>query len=502
MKPSKLSKASLAPSRLACILLPNFALEVCLRAESHLAGFPVVLIEGGLDATDAAEIIAVNRIAADSGVLIGMTVAQARIVCDQVHPVVRDYDREIEQSNRIYKILQRLSPFVEEAAPGLCYLDAAGMSLLYADDHRFAERIIDDLHPVAYPVKVGMAHNKFVARIAAEISSVNTTTVVPPGGEAAFLKPLAIEQAQFPDDTVAMLRDLGLYTIGQVAAFPANELRHRFGPEGIVLSKLSRGEDTAFFAPETPTEDLADTIWLTAPLAHIGQIITHVERLLGHLLAQLANISQGCTTVIVTFSLENKTEQAVPVTVDSPTLSVQIFLRQLRTQLESTKLTAAVNGIRVVIPNAVTLVAEQLSLEGSNVTADTHDRPTHRTVTAVVPRDMLLPEQRFVFSPVDNHPKTVPPVADNTLCIALGSIGGLRLIQPPREITVRIDHRHRPILLQQHETSATGPWELSGGWWHRYFDRQYWELQTDHHQHYLVFYDRLHEKWFIQGVFD
>ncbi|MBD3258297.1 hypothetical protein GF377_07675 [candidate division GN15 bacterium] len=492
---------TIPPPRVACVLLPNFAIEVCLKAAPHLADLPVVLVDEDIE---AAEIIARNGIAADRGVLLTMTVAQARIVCDNLRPVLRDQDLEIEQSNRVYKILQRLSPFVEESSPGLYYLDAAGMTLLYQNDRQFADCIITDTRPVGYPVQVGIANNKYVARIAAERSAVNAATVVAINREARFLKPLPINQAHLPDDTVAMLRDLGLYTLGQVASFPANELRHRFGPDGFALAKLARGDDTAFFEPDRPTEDLTDSIWLTAPIYQADMIIARVEQLLAPLLTRLGRFSQGCATIVVTLTLDNRSEQAITITVDQPTLNTTTFVRQFKQQTADLNLTSPVTGITVTIPEVLRLAAEQLSLEGSDVSeAIDSDLPKQHAVTIPLPQDMLLPEQRFTLVPfVGNARKQHSANTPHTLYVTLGRINGLRLVQPPREITVITDNLHRPTGVQRYRATAIGPWELSGGWWSRYFDRVYWEVQTDHQRKYLVFYDRLLAKWYVQGVFD
>ena len=44
------------------------------------------------------------------------------------------------------------------------------------------------------------------------------------------------------------------------------------------------------------------------------------------------------------------------------------------------------------------------------------------------------------------------------------------------------------------------PWELSGGWWADAFNRLYYEAGTD--RRYLIFFDRLLSRWFLQGIFD
>ncbi|MCP4685781.1 MAG: hypothetical protein GY867_10105, partial [bacterium] len=98
MKPSRIH----APSSVACVTVPNFAIEVCLRANKHLRGRPLALTESDLD---SAEIVTINDKATEAGVLLDMTLTQGHVVCTDLTVKIRDHEKEIEQSNTIYKKL-------------------------------------------------------------------------------------------------------------------------------------------------------------------------------------------------------------------------------------------------------------------------------------------------------------------------------------------------------------------------------------------------------------
>jgi hypothetical protein len=534
--------ASLAPL-VACVTVPNFPIKVCLQDNRQLENRPLALVDNSpATELDSAEIIAVNQKAAEAGVLLNMTAAQGHIVCPDLEIKVRDLEKEIEYSNGIYKKLQSLSPFIEEACPGLYFLDAAGLDLLYRSDQEFAEKIIatvkshqissDKPIPLARTIKLGLAKNKFVARVAADIAPIDHFTIVSPGEEPQFLRPLPIEHLQLPSEILATLHDLGLKTIGQLATFPANEMIRRFGFRGAALSRLARGDDTVFFDPAIPTEPLSCNIWLTAPVSRANTIFAHVEKLLSPLLDKLGCFSQGCCMVEIKLSLEDKSEHTIPITLERPTLSVDMFIRQLRAAMEklnrtADKPSAAVTGIRVTIPAVSTLLTEQLPLEtGLPTSSAVNNLPSgetalanNNTITVPVRRNLFLPEQRCSFSPLTARPRPTAPESHLPrqyfpLPYAAGKITGLRLFQPPREIEVTITN-NRPVAIKQPiaagqrratrrpvAVNSLGPWELSGGWWSRRFDRLYWEIQTDNRQLYLIYLDRLSSRWFLQGVFD
>ncbi len=498
-------------SRIACVTIPNFSIEVCLLDNQNLRNLPLALAQND---QDSAEIVAFNQRAAKAGVLLHMTVVQARVVCSNLTIKTRDIEKEIGRSNRIYKKLQNISPFVEEADVGLYYLDVAGLRLLYRDNQQLARKILAAVRPLGYPVKVGVAKNKFVARVAANVSKSDCFTIVSPGSEQLFLKPHPIEQLQLPADILTSLHDLGLRTIGQLTAFPANEMVRRFGPHGVALSKLARGNDTAFFEPSPPDEPLSSSVWLTAPLYQTTMTVAQVEELLSPLLDKLRRFSQGCSTIEIRFDLEDKTKHCTLINVERPSLLVSMFSRQLQVSLQKLQLSSPVIGITVTIPVFAALLTEQLSISsdlprGKGNSASPCDIPDCQTITVPVQHDLILPERRFSFSTVMQARSETSDRETKGKCpYAHGKITGLRLIQPPREIEVTTkDSRptaiRQPIATKQPTAvNCLGPWELSGGWWSQGFDRLYYEVLTADRQSYLLFLDRLSSRWFLQGVFD
>lgn len=505
-----------APSSVACVTVPNFAVEICLRDNEHLRSRPLALAESDLD---SAEIVAMNDKAAEAGVLLNMTVTQGRVVCTDLTVKVGDHEREIEQSNVIYKRLQGLSPFIEETSPGFYFLDASGLGLLHKSDRQFAEKIIATIAPTGYPIKLGIAANKFVARVASEVADQNCFIVISPENQKNFLGPLPITHTRLPENILATLHDLGLKTIGQLASFPANEMIRRFGPQGEALSRLARGDDTGFFAPEVPGEQLSQSVWLTSPIHRREMIIAQVEELLTPLLEKLGKFSQGCTIIEVTLSLEGKDTCGNfikrPVAVERPTLSTAMFIRQLKMALEKTVLPSKVNGVKVTIPRVEALCPEQLALDGQLALKGENeigsDLPDGHTVTMSVRHEAYLPEQRFSFSlPIAKKGNTASLGSNSTLPFpfALGTVGGLRLLQPPREVEI-ISQHNRPTGIRRTKgahriiaVNSVGPWELSGGWWGHRFHRLYYEIRTADRKRYLLFLDRLSSRWFLQGVFD
>jgi protein ImuB len=60
-----------------------------------------------------------------------------------------------------------------------------------------------------------------------------------------------------------------------------------------------------------------------------------------------------------------------------------------------------------------------------------------------------------------------------------------------------------PSLAKDHAIEHMyGPYRVSGGWWKRLVERDYYYAETDHGDLLWLFYDRPRKRWFLHGVLD
>jgi len=514
--------------RIACILIETFSLEMFYRKDPSPATRPLALTE---DARKSAPIVAVNQAAAEHGVLINSTAPQAHVICPDLIVKPRDPVEEAHQSQKLMQTLQTIGPFVEKGADNTngaltVFMEVSGLMRLHKSETAIAEKTVALVASLGYPVKAGVADNKFIARVAAATSEHNRYTIVNRGAGGAFIENLDIERLTLSRDTLETLRDLGLKTIGRLAAFPTNEIAQRFGHEGTTLSHLSRGQDPRRFLRVHPDEDLSNAMHLTYRLYNAAAVVHHTEQLLPPLLTHLGNSGHGCRRVELKLSFENHHEASLTISLEQPTLSLAKLTRQLRTHLELLKLPSAVTDLIVVIPrNTIApLPSRQLNFDHRRRQQAgflDNDTALHNcNLYAVTLNPALLPERNFHLSPIDNKrctKRTITPETDALLpghlshLIAVAycshNVGGLRLFPSPIETEI-ITSDGRPVTIEHRRGDRQpidrrfGPWKLSGGWWQNAFDRLYYELHTADDRRYLFFFDRVRSRWFLQGVFD
>jgi hypothetical protein len=252
----------------------------------------------------------------------------------------------------------------------------------------------------------------------------------------------------------------------------------------------------------------------------------------------LKEVSQGCGCLAIELGCENKTRHELAVAVDNPTLSIKTFSRQLARQLSKIRLDSPIVEIRVTVPNIVALVGEQLTFPQATPSGQLTFRMSSKKRTYEPPpngpavyvphyRYATLPEQNFSLVPMQevSGKPTAPSINELRYRPYTGHpLSGMRLFQPARQVEVTCrEERIESVIINRRAHAVEeihGPWRLSGGWWSRPFERQYYEVTindrvyllfrdlqqaaSDKKQQMSLFADKQEPvgKWYVQGVFD
>src|SRR5436190_7907122 len=184
------------------------------------------------------------------GVRSAMPMARAVRLCPDLIIVSPNFSAYRAASQQVMERLHRLTPLVEQISIDEAFLDVTALDepgeALAA---QLQTTIRDEL---ALSCSLGVASNKLVAKVATDVGKSlvrsgkmpQAICVVPPGDEATFLAPLpATALWGVGPKTAEKLAELGIHTIGDIAAWPAADLVRRFGQHGDDLARRSRGID-------------------------------------------------------------------------------------------------------------------------------------------------------------------------------------------------------------------------------------------------------------------
>jgi DNA polymerase-4 len=187
-----------------------------------------------------------------------MPIGTAARLCPHATFLPVDMDKYARVSARIMGILARFSPLVEPVSIDEAFVDVTGTERLFGPPPDVARAIKARIRAEESLVaSVGVASNKFVAKIASDLRKPDGLVEVPAGHEAAFLAPLPIRRLWgVGPATERELAALGIRTIGQLARVPPAVLERRFGRSGALLHALSLGRDDRPVEPWTPPKSI------------------------------------------------------------------------------------------------------------------------------------------------------------------------------------------------------------------------------------------------------
>lgn len=213
------------------------------RDRPELRGRPVIV---GADPRGRGVVSAASYEARPFGVTSAMPISRAARLCPHAVFLPVDMDKYGRVSDEIMAILGEFSPVVEVVSVDEAFVDLTGTERLLGSAAEAAAKIKARIRARAgLTASAGVAANKFIAKVASDFGKPDGLVVVEPGGEAAFLAPLAIERVWGVGRVTAReLAALGVRTIGQLQHLPRATLVRRFGPtHGAHLHELACGRD-------------------------------------------------------------------------------------------------------------------------------------------------------------------------------------------------------------------------------------------------------------------
>jgi len=233
-----------------------FYASVEQRDRPELAGQAVIV---GGDPDRRGVVSAANYEARRFGVHSAMPAATARRLCPHGVFLRPHIDHYAAVSREIREIFGRYTPLVEPLSLDEAFLDVGGSEGLFGPapeiGRRIKREIRDELKLVA---SVGVAPNKFLAKIASDLKKPDGFVVVQPDRVQAFLDPLPVSRLWGVGKAGGRsLEGLGVRTIGQLRRLPADVLTARLGSMGEHLWRLARGIDQRPVVPDHQAKSIS-----------------------------------------------------------------------------------------------------------------------------------------------------------------------------------------------------------------------------------------------------
>ncbi len=250
----------------------------------ELKGRPVVV--GAIPGSRRGVVAAASYEARKYGVHSAMPIDRAHRLCPQgvyLRPNMRRYR---EKSRQVMAILAEFSPDVQQMSIDEAFIDLTGTERLFGPPEETAQAVKRRvLEATGLTVSVGLASNRYVAKIASGMSKPDGFFFVPPGQEQSFMEGLPLEKVWGAGEkTLARLNSRGIRTVRDGLALPLPALERLLGEAGgQFLYSALRGMEASTFrdapqsrsvsAENTYEENLADRYAIGTALLDLCQSV-------------------------------------------------------------------------------------------------------------------------------------------------------------------------------------------------------------------------------------
>lgn len=219
-----------------------FYASVEVREQPGLVGRPVIV---GGSPRGRGVVSAANYEARRFGIHSAMPTARAMRLCPEAVCLPGRMSLYASVSRQIRDIFNRYSPLVEPLSLDEAFLDVTDSQRLFGSAAEIANAIKQAIrNELSLVASVGIAPNKFIAKIASDLDKPDGFVEVMPEEVQAFLDPLPVSRIWGVGKATGKELDrLGISTIAQLRQQSEAVLQDRFGKFGNQLWRLANGMD-------------------------------------------------------------------------------------------------------------------------------------------------------------------------------------------------------------------------------------------------------------------
>ena len=187
------------------------------------------------------------------GIKRGVPLHQAQALCPEIVILPSDYETYSLFSRRMFTIIRRFTPQVEEYSIDEAFADITGMRrALHASYETITFRIKKEIErELGIGVSVGLSITKVLAKVASKHQKPDGFTVIPGRLIARYLRELPVEKIWgIGHATTSYLNKMGIKTALEFARLPEKTVKARFTKPGVEIWRELRGESVYPVLPE------------------------------------------------------------------------------------------------------------------------------------------------------------------------------------------------------------------------------------------------------------
>lgn len=287
-----------ASHRLSIIHLDLDAFFASVEQKDNPAyrGKPLIVggISGGKGNSNRGVVCAASYEARKYGVHAGMPIWEARQKCPQGIFVPSQMNKYVEASKKFFQICSDYTPLIEPLSVDELFLDVSGCESLFGSSEIIGRKIKERVYQeLGIKVSVGIAENKFLAKIATNLGKPDGFYIIPSKDIQKILYPLPVSSLWgIGKKTEELLKKSGIYLVEQLARMPDSILENLLGKNGKKMKLLAQGIDESPVTPPSTAKsigkettfgtNITEKVVLIKELLKISQMVSYTARKKGY----------------------------------------------------------------------------------------------------------------------------------------------------------------------------------------------------------------------------
>ena len=218
-----------------------------------------------------------------SGVKRGVPLHEARKICPGLIVLPSDYETYSLFSRRMFSIMRRFTPDVEEYSIDEAFADITGMRralrLSYEEIILKIKKEIE--RELGITVSVGLSITKVLAKVASKHEKPSGVTIIKGRDIAGYLGNLPVEKIWgIGNATTNYLAKMGIRYALEFAQLPEKKVRERFTKPGVEIWQELRGESVYPVTAEEKSSyaSISKTKTFAPPTSDAGYLFAHLMR--------------------------------------------------------------------------------------------------------------------------------------------------------------------------------------------------------------------------------
>lgn len=276
--------------------LDAFFASVEQRDNPAYRGKPLIVggISSGKGNSNRGVVCAASYEARKYGVHAGMPIWEARQKCPRGIFIPSQMNKYSEASKKFFQICSTYTPLIEPLSIDELFLDVSGCESLFGSSEIIGRKIKKRVHQeLGIKVSVGIAENKFLAKIATNLGKPDGFYIIPSKDIQKILYPLPVSSLWgIGKKTEELLKKSGIYLVEQLARMPDSILENLLGKNGKKMKLLAQGIDESPVTPPSKAKsigkettfstNITEKVVLVKELLKISQMVGYTARKKGY----------------------------------------------------------------------------------------------------------------------------------------------------------------------------------------------------------------------------